>query len=162
MPSKYKDRYTTRFVSDTGTGPIGTDSGARTQVTAVNAVMLSGAQTLYAHWRRDAVTYSMANANGETSAVTDISQVAPGSELTVKVEQEAPSDEFRTASVFCAVYDRNGMMAHLQVWDMDVSDPLNIAMSGNIRIPENVSVGEIRVFVLSENLVPLRAPGILG
>ena len=132
-----------------------------TQVTAVNAVMLSGAQTLYAHWRRDAVTYSMANANGETSAVTDISQVAPGSELVVEIT-ETPSDDFRTASVFCAVYDRSGMMIRLQVWEMDVSDPLNIAMSGRIRIPENVSVGEIRVFVLSENLVPLRAAGILG
>ena len=133
-----------------------------TQVTAVNAVRLSDHQTLYAHWRKDAITYSVEDANGEASAVTDISQVAPGSELTVKVEQEAPSDEFRTASVFCAVYDRSGMMVHLQVWEMDVSDPLNIAMVGRIQIPENVSVGEIRVFVLSENLVPLRAAGILG
>ena len=133
-----------------------------TQVTAVNAVRLSGPQTLYAHWRKDAVSYSVENANGEASAVTDISQVAPGSELTVKVEEETPSDDFRTASVFCAVYDRDGRMIRLQVWDMDVSDPLNIAMSGSVKIPEGAEVGEIRVFVLSESLAPLRAAGILG
>lgn len=111
---------------------------------------------------KDAITYSVEDENGEASAVTDISQVAPGSELTVNVEMEAPSDDFKAASVFCAVYARNGKMVHWQVWKMDVSDPLNAAMSGKIRIPENVPVGEIRTFVLSENLVPLRAPAILA
>ena len=53
-------------------------------------------------------------------------------------------------------------MVRLQSWDVDLTNPLDVAMSGAIRIPENVEVGEIRVFVLSENLVPLRAPGTLG
>ena len=92
--------------------------------------------------------------------VTSVSQAAPGSELTV--EPEAPEGDFTTASVFCAVYDRQGGMVRLQVWEVNLSDPLNVAMSGAIRIPENVEVGEIRVFVLSENLVPLRAAGILA
>ena len=93
--------------------------------------------------------------------VTSVSQVAPGSELTVV--PEAPSNgEFTVATVFCAAYDRNGAMVRLQSWDVDLTNPLDVAMSGAIRIPENVEVGEIRVFVLSENLVPLRAPGILG
>ena len=93
--------------------------------------------------------------------VTSVSQASPGSELTVEPEAP-PSGEFTTASVFCAVYDRQGGMVRLQVWEVDLTDPLNVAMSGAIRIPENVEVGEIRVFVLSENLVPLRAAGILA
>ena len=99
-------------------------------------------------------------ADAAGNPITSVSQVRSGSELVVT--PEAPTGEFRTASVFCAVYDRDGKMVHLQVWEADVSDPLNISMSGRVQIPENVSVREIRVFVLSENLVPLRAPGILG
>ena len=98
--------------------------------------------------------------DGLNNPVTSVSQIAPGSTLTV--DPGAPEGDFRTASVFCAVYDRDGKMVRLQVWEADVSDPMNISMSGKIQIPENVSVKEIRVFVLSENLVPLRASGILG
>ena len=92
--------------------------------------------------------------------ITSVSQVTPGSELTV--EPEAPSGDFVTASVFCAVYDRQGGMVRLQVWPVDLSDPLNVAMTGAIRIPENVEVGEIRVFVLSDDFVPLRSVGMLA
>ena len=109
---------------------------------------------------KSSVTYAVEDESGEASAVTDISQVAPGSELVIK--PDAPSGDFQTASVFCAVYDRQGAMVRLQVWDVDLSDPLNVMMTGRIQIPENVEVGEIRVFVLSENLVPLRSAGILG
>ena len=130
-----------------------------TQVTAANAVHLSSPQTLYAHWRKDTVTYSIENERGETFDVTDISQLTPGSTLTV--EPDALEGDFKTASVFCAVYDRQGAMVRLQVWEVDLTDPLKVAMSGAIRIPENVEVGEIRVFILSENLVPLCAAEIL-
>ena len=85
---------------------------------------------------------------------------APGY-FTAKSSDDAPSGDFQTASAFCAVYDRDGCMVHLQVWEIDLSDPLNITMDEEILIPKNVEVGKIRVFVLSENLVPLRAAKIL-
>ena len=132
-----------------------------TKITASTTVNLSDSQTLYAHWKKDAITYAVEDRDGKISPVTDISKVAPGSGLIVKVERESPPDDFKTASVFCALYDRNGVMVRVWVWDMDLSDPLNATVSGRIQIPENVALKEIRVFTLNENLVPLRAAGIL-
>ena len=52
-------------------------------------------------------------------------------------------------------------MVHLHSWDLDVTDMRNICFSGNVHIPEGVSVSSIRIMVLSDNLVPLQAAGML-
>ena len=104
------------------------------------------------------------------NTITSAAQVVPGTELIVSpdpvlpdpADPANPAAAFRTATVFCVVYDHAGMMVHLQSWDVDLSDPERVRMTGRIRIPEGVSVGEIRVIVLSENLVPLEAAEILG
>ena len=78
----------------------------------------------------------------------------------VVADAENPSG-FQTATAFCAVYDHQGNMVCLQTWEVDMSDPRNICFMGNIHIPEGVSVGEIRIMILSDDMIPLRVPGML-
>ena len=77
------------------------------------------------------------------------------------VPDAADPEAFRTAIAFYAVYDADGLMVHLQTWEIDVSDPRNIRFMGNVRIPAGVAVSEIKIMVLSDELTPLQAAGAL-
>ena len=109
------------------------------------------------------VTFS----DGAESALSDVSRIQPDTTIygEMNVSKNVPpsqlrSEQFLTASVFCAAYDADGRMVSFQQWEADVSDPWNILMSGETEIPPGVTVSRIKVMVLSDSLTPVCAPGM--
>ena len=127
-------------------------------VTADTVAELSGNQTLFAHWTATNIP-ELSDGDNE---VTDFeqAQAAENLEGLLTVPDAETPDVFITAMAFCAVYDRDGMMVSIQAWDVDVSDVRNIRFMGRVSVPEGVSVGEIKVMVLSDGLSPLQEPGM--
>lgn len=138
-----------------------TEPSGGTQITPETEVRLTADQTLYAHWR--ATNVPEISKDGE--AITNAGQISAGTDTELDgsliVVDAANPEAFYTATAFCAVYDASGMMVHLQTWEMDVSDPKNICFTGNVHIPAGVEVSVIKIMVLSDNLVPLQASGML-
>ena len=136
-----------------------TEPSGGTRITSETPVRLTANQTLYAHW----VATNAPEFSSHGAAVTDVREMSSESELEGKftVPDAADPDAFRTATAFCVLYDSDGMMVHLQSWDVDVSDTRNIRFTGSVRISEGAQVSEIKVIVLSDELVPLQAAGTL-
>lgn len=106
-------------------------------------------------------------ADGADNNLSDVSSVQPDTTIhgEMNVSENVPPsqlqpDQFVTASVFCVVYDADGLMVSLQQWEADVSDPWNIRMSGETEIPPGVTVSRIKVIVLSDELTPMCVPGM--
>ena len=136
-----------------------TEPSGGTRIAAETQVRLTANQTLYAHW----VATNAPEFSSNGAAVTDIRKMPSETELEGRftvADAENP-DEFRTATAFCVLYDKDGLMVHLQSWEVDVSDTRNIRFTGSVRIPEGAQVSEIKIIVLSDELVPLQAAGTL-
>ena len=106
--------------------------------------------------------------DADSQTITEVGDIAPGSVLhgEMNLSENVPPSQIRTAdfvtaSVFCVVYDTAGGMVNLQAWEADVSDPWNISMSGEVHVPEGVSVGTVKVIALSDELSPLCISGML-
>ena len=136
-----------------------TEPSGGTQVTAETEVRLTANQSLYAHW----IATNAPEFSSNGTAVTDVREMSSESELegAFTVPDAENPDEFLTATAFCVLYDSAGRMVHLQSWEVDVSDTRNIRFTGSVRIPEGAQVSEIKVIVLSDELVPLQAAGTL-
>ena len=137
------------------TEPIGGEP-----VTADTPVTRTADHALYAHWT---ATPEIKKQNGQ--AVETVEQLSTQTEQDLSGSLTVIDTENRTvletATAFCAVYDEQGMMVYLQSWELDVTDAQNICFTGSVHIPRGVSVSEIKIMVLSDNLVPLQAAGIL-
>ena len=136
-----------------------TEPSGGTRITAETQVRLTANQTLYAHW----VATNAPEFSSNGAAVTDVLDMPAETDLEGKftvADAENP-DAFRTATAFCVLYDSDGLMVHLQSWEVDVSDTRNIRFTGSVRIPEGTQVSEIKIIVLSDELVPLQAAGTL-
>ena len=64
-------------------------------------------------------------------------------------------------NLFIAVYDRDGMMTDLNVWETALSNAGSVFMR-EVAIPPNVEVGKIKVMILSEDMIPLMAVNSLS
>ena len=65
------------------------------------------------------------------------------------------------ANLFIAIYDRQGLMVDLRMWETTISNAGSVFMR-EIAIPPNVEVGNIKVMILSDDLVPLMAANALS
>ena len=63
-------------------------------------------------------------------------------------------------NVFAAVYDRDGFMVDLEMWETLLSNAGSVFMR-DIDIPPNVQVGRIKIMILSDDLTPLMAQSAL-
>lgn len=78
-------------------------------------------------------------------------------EVNMTVDSASVNDLRETfANVYLAVFDRNGRLANVRSWKVDLADP-SLAFIQSIRVPEGVEVGEIKIMVLSDRMVPLMA-----
>lgn len=78
-------------------------------------------------------------------------------EVNMTVDSASVNDLRETfANVYLAVFDRNGRLASVRSWKVDLADP-SLAFIQSIRVPEGVEVGEIKIMVLSDRMVPLMA-----
>ena len=63
------------------------------------------------------------------------------------------------ASVFIIFYDADGLMVSLESTEIDLSDPLNLLFTLDLRIPEGAKT--LKFIMLGDNLEPLRAARLI-
>ena len=95
---------------------------------------------------------SFTDANGqEVNSVEELQ----GSTLSANVALNTLAEEFQSAEVFLAVYDRAGMMVSLNSWEVNLSNPQELLFIRSVEIPQNAEVGRVKLMILNDALAPV-------
>ena len=90
--------------------------------------------------------------------------MAAGDVINANIVIDAPSGGERlpaVANVFLAIYDEEGMMVSLDVWEISLSDLQHLAFMQTVRVPSNIQVSAVKTMILSDELTPLMAAAAL-
>ena len=102
--------------------------------------------------------------NGQTGDTEETRKNAfqDGAEFTASFDAVDPaaSSGLIAASVFIVFYDKDGLMVSLESREIDLSDPLNLLFTLDLRIPEGAKT--LKILMLGDNLEPLRAVRMIG
>ena len=98
------------------------------------------------------------------SEIDQASDIQSGSKVdaAISIDQEeakalydSDPEEFRTVNAALAFYSQSGMMVKVEMWEVDISQVNNLLFTRTIEIPKNVSVGKVKLLILSDDMVPL-------
>ena len=138
---------------------VTTTAEAETVLTAMNAVL-----TL-TEARVSQVGSSVAFTAADGSSLGSAGALTPGSQAEASLSLDGYDPEAGVladaASVFLAIYARDGHLVRLERSEVDLSDPAFLFLR-SFTIPEGVEIGEIKLMLLSDAMVPLIAAGGLA
>ncbi len=143
-----------------GGSTVKTTLNGETVVTAMNAVI-----TLT---EADASKYkaNVTFTSEDGSSVGSAEELSEGGEVETSISIEDKNGTLGTsasasASVYLALYGRDGYMISVECWKVDLSDPC-FMFTKVISIPLDEEIGSIKIMVLSEAMVPLMAASELA
>lgn len=139
-----------------GGSTVKTTLNGDTVLTAMNAVIT----LTEADRSKYSANVTFTNENG--CSVDSAEALEKGGEVETSISIEDRNGTISSsASVYLALYGREGYMISVECWKVDLSDPC-FMFTKVINIPLDEEIGAIKIMVLSETMVPLVAASELA